>query len=52
MSYSVYLDKQIAFHHLSKEEALARQTQFRQMIHAGVKSSYSAEEVTIKFDSI
>jgi|TARA_R100001510_G_C7651040_1_gene208641 hypothetical protein len=52
MSYSVYLDKQIAFHHLSKEEALERQKEFRQMINAGVKSCYRPEEVTIKYDSI
>ena len=52
MSYSVYLDKKIAFHHLSEEEALERQKQFRQMIYAGVKRCYDPEQVTIKFDSI
>ena len=52
MSYSVYLNKQIVFHHLSKEEALRRQKMFRQMINAGVKSCYSPEQVTIKYDSI
>ena len=52
MSYSVYLDKKIVFHHLSKEEALQTQDQFRKMIYAGVKSCYTAEQVTIGYDSI
>ncbi len=52
MSYSVYLDKKIAFHHLSEEEALRRQELFRKMINAGVKSCYTPEQVTIKYDSI
>jgi len=52
MSYSVYLNRQIVFHHLSKEEALQRQDEFRKMINAGVKSCYTPEQVTIKYDSI
>ena len=52
MSYSVYLDEKRIYHHISKEEALRRQEMFRQMINAGVKSCYSPEQVTIKYDSI
>ena len=52
MSYSVYLDKKIAFDHLTKDEALQRQDEFRKMIYAGVKSCYTAEQVTIKYDSV
>ena len=52
MSYSVYLNKQIVFEHLTKEEAQKRQTEFRQMIYAGVKSCYTPEQVTIEYDSV
>ena len=52
MSYSVYLDKKIAFDHLTNDEALQRQDEFRKMIYAGVKSCYTAEQVTIKYDSV
>ena len=37
MSYSVYLNEKRIYHDISEEEALRRQTMFRQMIHAGVK---------------
>lgn len=52
MSYSVYLNEKRIYHHISEEEALRRQKMFRQMIHAGVKSCYSPEQVTIKYDSV
>tara|TARA_Y100001963_G_scaffold156612_1_gene250652 strand:+ start:1411 stop:1566 length:156 start_codon:yes stop_codon:yes gene_type:complete len=50
MSYSVYLDRNQVFDHLSEEEAKERQKEFRQMIQAGIPSAYTAEQVTIKID--
>lgn len=45
--FSVYLDKKLAFENLSKDEAEYKQMILQQMINAGVKSDYTADQVKV-----
>tara|TARA_B100001113_G_scaffold284409_1_gene239617 strand:+ start:6358 stop:6516 length:159 start_codon:yes stop_codon:yes gene_type:complete len=51
MSYDVYIDKNIAFSDLSKEEAEKIELMGRQMIIAGVKTNYTPEQIHIELHS-
>ena len=51
MSYDVYLDNEIVFSVLTKKQAEEKRDQMQQMIMAGLKTDYTAEQISIKYHS-
>tara|TARA_B100000945_G_C20340242_1_gene576975 strand:- start:641 stop:847 length:207 start_codon:yes stop_codon:yes gene_type:complete len=51
MSYDVYLDNEIVFSVLTKKQAEEKRDQMQKMIMAGLKTDYTAEQISIKYHS-
>ena len=51
MSYDVYLDNEIVFSVLTKKQAEEKRDQMQQMIMAGLKTDYTAKQISIKYHS-
>ena len=51
MSYDVYLDNEIVFSVLTRQQAEEKRDQMQKMIMAGLKTDYTAEQISIKYHS-
>ena len=49
MSYDVYLDKEVVFSVLTKKQAEEKKKQMQQTIMAGVRTDYTAEQITVEY---